>query len=102
MVLYKSRMREGLKPMKEVNFMNTKKLIVLLMATAFILGVVGLSLSAQEVKGTVSKIDGNKLTIQDDTGKQVTVQVKDRESLKEITVGDRVLVKDGKVTKENT
>ncbi len=82
--------------------MNTKKLIVLLMATAFILGVVGLSLSAQEVKGTVSKIDGNKLTIQDDTGKQVTVQVKDRESLKEITVGDRVLVKDGKVTKEST
>jgi pyruvate kinase len=30
------------------------------------------------------------------------VQVKDQESLKEIKVGDRVLVKDGKVIKEKT
>jgi pyruvate kinase len=88
--------------MKEVNCMKTKKFIVLLMAMVFTLGVVGLSFSAQEIKGTVSKIDGNKLTILDDMGKEKTVNVKDPESLKEVKVGDRVLVKDGKVTKEGT
>ena len=72
------------------------------MAAVFTLGVVGLNFSAQEIKGTVTKIDGNQLTIQDDMGKQITVQVKDQESLKEIKVGDRVLVKDGKVIKEKT
>jgi len=88
--------------------MNTKRsLIVLLMAMVFTLGVVGLSFSAQEmtqeVMGTVSKIDGNKLTILDDImGKEKTVKVKDLESLKEIRVGDRVLVKEGKVTKSGT
>ena len=88
--------------------MNTKRsLIVLLMAMVFTLGVVGLSFSAQEmtqeVMGTVSKIDGNKLTILDDImGKEKTVKVKDPESLKDLKVGDRVLVKDGKVTKSGT
>ncbi len=82
--------------------MMIRKSIVLLMVAAFTLGVVGLSFSAQEVKGTVSKIEGNKLTLLDDTGKQITVQVKDRESLKEVKVGDRVSVKDGKVIKEST
>jgi pyruvate kinase len=82
--------------------MMTKRLIVLLMATAFVLGVVGLSFSAPEIKGTVSKIDGNKLTLVDETGKEKTVTVKDKESLKEVKVGDRVSVKDGKVIKEST
>jgi len=82
--------------------MMIKKLIVLLMVTTFALAVAGISFSAQEVKGTVSKIEGNKLTLLDDTGKQITVQVKDQESLKEVKVGDRVSVKDGKVIKEST
>ena len=82
--------------------MKIKRLIILLMAAVFTLGVVGLSFSAQEIKGTVSKIDGNKLTILDDKGKEKTVKVKDLESLKEVKVGDRVLVKDGKVIKEST
>jgi outer membrane lipoprotein SlyB len=72
------------------------------MVAAFTLGVVGLSFSAEEIKGTVSKIEGNKLTILDDMGKEKTVKVKDLESLKDLKVGDRVLVKDGKVTKEGT
>ena len=83
--------------------MKTKKLIILLMAAIFTLGVAGLSFSAQEVKGTVSKIEGNKLTIVDAMGKEkASVKVEDKESLKEIKVLDRVLVKDGKVTKEGT
>jgi outer membrane lipoprotein SlyB len=72
------------------------------MATVFIFGIVGLSFSAEEVKGTVSKIEGNMLTIMDDKGKQVTVQVSDQGSLKEIKVGDRVSIKDGKVMKSKT
>ncbi len=82
--------------------MRSKKLIVLLMAMLFTLGVVGLSFSAQEVKGTVSKIVGDKLTILDSMGKEQTVKVKDLESLKEIKVGDMVSVKDGKVTKQSS
>src|SRR5659263_619523 len=51
-------------------------------------------------KGTVSRIDGNKLTILDDMNKEKTVKVKDKdlESLKAIKVGDWVLVRDGTVT----
>ncbi len=82
--------------------MRTKSLIVLLMAMVFTLGVVGLSFSAPEVKGTVSKIAGDKITILDSKGKEQTVKVKDMESLKEIKVGDVVMVKDGKVTKESS
>jgi len=82
--------------------MRSKKLVVLLLVMVFTLGVVGLSFSAQEVKGTVSKIAGDKLTILDSMGKEQTVKVKDLESLKEIKVGDMVSVKDGKVTKESS
>ncbi len=82
--------------------MTSKKLIVLLMAMVFTLGVVGLSFSAQDIKGTVSKIEGDKVTIKDDMGKEQTVKVKDLGSLKEIKVGDKVMVKDGKVVKEST
>ena len=97
--------------------MNTKRLIVLLMTMVFTLGVEGLSFSAQaqgqaqaqaaqaqEIKGKVSRIDGNKLTILDDMSKENTVKVndKDLESLKEIKVGDRVLVRNGMVTKGGT
>lgn len=91
--------------------MNTKRLVVLLMTMVFTLGGVGLSFSAQaqaaqaqEIKGIVSRIDGNMLTILDDMKKEKTVKVKDKdlESLKAIKVGDRVLVKDGMVTKGGT
>lgn len=82
--------------------MNRRRLIVLGMVAVFTLGLVSLSVSAEEVKGTVSKIEGNKLTIRDDTGKQVTVSVQDPMTLKDLKVGERVSVKDGKVTKEKT
>jgi cell division septal protein FtsQ len=87
--------------MKEVNVMKTKKLIVLLVAVVFTLGVVGLGFSAQEAKCTVLKIEGNDVTILDDvTGGQLTVKVKDSSSLKDLNVGDKVLVKGDKVTKK--
>jgi len=80
--------------------MITKRLLILLVAIVFTLSVAGLSFSAQEVKGTVTKIEGSRLTIMDDVGKEKIVKVKDQESLKEIKVGDRVSIKDGMLTKE--
>ncbi|HKZ57321.1 MAG TPA: hypothetical protein VJ024_06430 [Thermodesulfovibrionales bacterium] len=80
--------------------MITKRLLILLVAIVFTLSVAGLSFSAQEVKGTVTKIEGSKLTIMDDVGKEKIVKVKDQESLKEIKLGDRVSIKDGMLTKE--
>jgi outer membrane lipoprotein SlyB len=73
-----------------------KKILVLLIALVFTLGVVGLSFAA-EVKGTVTKIEGKKMTVKDDKGKETTVDVKDTAGAK---VGDHVTIADGKVTKE--
>jgi outer membrane lipoprotein SlyB len=80
--------------------MVTKRLLILLVAIVFTLSVSGLSFSAQEVNGTVTKIEGSKLTIMDDVGKEKIVRVKNQESLKEIKVGDRVSIKDGMLAKE--
>ena len=80
--------------------MNAKRLIVLLMAAVFTFGVVGLSLAAEEVKGTVTKIEGTAVTIKDDTGGQTVVEVKDQKSLMDIQVGDKVSVKGNKLKKE--
>jgi hypothetical protein len=73
-----------------------KKVLVLLVALVFALGVVGLSFAA-DVKGTVAKIDGKKITVKDEKGKEHTVEVKDTAGAK---VGDKVEIKDGKVMKE--
>jgi outer membrane lipoprotein SlyB len=73
-----------------------KKILVLLVALVFTLGVVGLSFAA-DVKGTVTKIEGNKVTVKDDKGKETTVEVKDTAGA---NVGDKVEIKGGKVMKE--
>lgn len=73
-----------------------KKAIALIVMLTFVLGLAGLALAA-EVKGTITKIEGNKLTIKQADGKEVTVEVKDAKGLK---VGDTVIVKDGVATKE--
>jgi hypothetical protein len=77
--------------------MKTKALIALLVALVFTVGLVGLSFAA-EVKGTVTKIDGKKLTIKGADGKETTVEVK--EVPKDMKVGDSVTIKDGMVTVE--
>ncbi len=73
-----------------------KKAIALIVMLTFVLGLAGLALAA-EVKGTITKIEGNKLTIKQADGKEVTVDVKDAKDLK---VGDSVTVKDGVAMKE--
>ncbi|MCX7724366.1 MAG: hypothetical protein N2042_03855 [Thermodesulfovibrio sp.] len=79
-----------------------KKAISLMVLLTFILGVAFASFATEtkkpaEVKGTVTKIEGNKLTVKQADGKEVIVEVKD---VKGIKVGDKVKIKDGVVTKE--
>ncbi len=73
-----------------------KKIIALLVALVFTFGVVGLTF-AVELKGTVTKIEGKKITVKDAAGKETTVEVKDTAGAK---VGDNVTIKDGVVTVE--
>lgn len=75
--------------------MKMKKILVLFIAVVFTLGVVGLAFSA-EVKGTVSKIDGNKITVKDSAGKETTVEVKSVP--KGLKAGDKVTIKNDVVT----
>lgn len=77
--------------------MRFKSIIALVIAVIFTLGVATMGFAAGEVKGTITKIDGKKVTIKDDKGKETTVQVKE---VKDVKVGDKVTVKDGVVTKD--
>ncbi len=73
-----------------------KKILVLLVALVFTLGVVGLAFAA-DAKGTVTKVEGKKVTVKDAAGKETTVEVKDAGMVK---VGERVNIKDGVETKK--
>jgi outer membrane lipoprotein SlyB len=72
-----------------------KKTLALVVALIFALGIAAVSF-AGEMMGTVMKVDGAKMTIKDDKGKETMVEDK---MAKDIKVGDKVMVKDGKVTK---
>ncbi len=72
-----------------------KKVLVVLVALIFTLGVVGLSFAA-DVKGTISKIEAGKIIVKGADGKEITVPG-DAKGLK---VGDKVTVKDGKIMKK--
>jgi len=72
-----------------------KKLLALLVVIIFTVGVVGLCFAA-DVKGSITKIDGSKITIKAADGKEMTVEG-DAKGLK---VGDKVTVKDGKIQKK--
>ena len=87
----------------EVNMKN-KSFIVLLISAVLIIGAAGVGFSAHEeekgvVKGTVTDIKAVEveLTVRDDQGKESKVSTKDTGAFK---LGDHVVIKDGKVTKE--
>jgi hypothetical protein len=83
--------------------MTARKLFLLMVVAAFSLGLASPGLSAgigEEVRGTVTKIDGGNVSIKDFMGSEKTVEPKNPEALKEIKVGDRAMVKDGILTKE--
>ena len=72
-----------------------KRFLVLMVAIIFTLTVAGLSLAA-DVKGSITTIDGNNITVKGADGKEIAVQG-DAKGLK---VGDKVTVKDGKIMKK--
>lgn len=77
-----------------------KKALTLVVMLIFVAGLATLALAASgEVKGTITKIEGNKLTIKQADGKEVTVEVKDTKGLK---VGDKVEVKSGVAKKRGS
>jgi hypothetical protein len=82
--------------------MLARKLLVLLMATVFSLSLASLGNAAgmNELKGTVTKIDGGTISIKDVLGNEKTVEIKNPEALKGLKVGDQAKVTDGIVIKE--
>jgi hypothetical protein len=69
-------------------------------AATFLLSLASLSLATGAekigVKGTVIKIEGSKITVQNDMGKETTVDVKD---VKDTKVGGKVKIEDGVIKK---
>ncbi|MGE5664726.1 MAG: hypothetical protein ACM31I_10390 [Deltaproteobacteria bacterium] len=85
--------------------MTARKLLTLFTVAVF--SIFSLSLAAPaisagmagETKGTVTKIEGSKVTIKDAMGVEETVEPKNPEALKGLNVGDQAAVKDGMLTK---
>jgi len=81
--------------------MRAQKLFILLVIAVFSLVFASPGITAMdEVKGTVSKIEGSSVTIKDTMGGEKTVAPKNPEVLTDLKVGDKVAVKDGILTKE--
>ncbi len=77
--------------------MKVRAIIALLVVFVFAFGIVSMAV-ASEVKGVVTKIDGNKITVRDAAKKETTVEVK--EVPKGLRTGDTVTIKAGAVTVE--
>ncbi|HMK56672.1 MAG TPA: hypothetical protein VK448_08560 [Dissulfurispiraceae bacterium] len=70
-----------------------KKILAVFVVVAFTLAVAGLSLAAE--KGTITKIEGSKVTVKTADGKETTAT-----GDAGLKVGDKVTVNDGKVIKK--
>lgn len=70
-----------------------KKIVVLVVAVVFLLGAVGFSF-ADDWEAKITNISGNKVTVKNDKGKSQTITVPGKLEWK---VGDKVVVKDGKL-----
>jgi hypothetical protein len=70
--------------------MKTKKIIALLIALVFTFGLIGISF-AEGLVGTITKIEGDKITIRDNAGKLTTVVVTNATKLK---IGNKVKIID--------
>jgi outer membrane lipoprotein SlyB len=77
------------------NFLIVVALFSLVLANTGYSGVVG-----DEIKGTVTKIDGVKVSIEDFMGDERTIEVKNPEALTDLKLGDRVTVKKGILIKD--
>ncbi|MBP2683581.1 MAG: hypothetical protein H6Q79_1620 [Deltaproteobacteria bacterium] len=84
--------------------MTSGKHFTFFVISLLFLGLASTGLSAgmgEEVKGTVTKIDGGKVSIKDLTGGEKTIEPTNPDALTGLKVGDRVSVKDGILKKES-
>ena len=81
--------------------MVARKLIVFFAVVMFPLGLLSLTFAAgmDELKGTVTKIEGGIVSIKDSVGEKM-IKPENPEALKDLKIGDEVSVKDGKLIKE--
>ncbi|HMK60242.1 MAG TPA: hypothetical protein VK452_03740 [Dissulfurispiraceae bacterium] len=70
-----------------------KKILAVLVVVVFTLALAGLSIAAD--KGTITKIEGSKITVKTADGKETTAT-----GDAGLKVGDKVTVKDGKIVKK--
>jgi hypothetical protein len=83
--------------------MTARRFFIFLVLASFSLGLASPGLSGvvgEEIKGTVTKIDGGKVSIRDFMGDEKTVDPINPEALTTLKVGDRAQVKEGILTKE--
>lgn len=78
--------------------MKMKSIVAILIAALFLLGLESASFAwgKTTVKGTVTNIEDNKVTVKDAKGNEKIVDVKD---VKDTKVGDKVVIKNGVVKK---
>ena len=95
-----------------------KKIISVLMIMALLVGFSATAFSAQDAEGTKSEevmeqtqvekgvqctvieIEGTKVTLQCDDNTQLAINCNDQKILQDLKVGDKVLVKNGKIKKQ--
>ena len=95
-----------------------KKILSVLVIAVFSTGFAATALSAEEASAVkasdivnqvkmekverciVTKIEGAKINLQNDKDEQFAMTVNDSKTLEALKVGDKVLLKDGKVIKE--
>lgn len=83
--------------------MTARRHFMVFVVVLFSLGLASQAFSSvvgEEVKGVVTKIDGEKVNIKDFMGDEKTVTPKNPEAIKDLKLGDRVMVKDGILTRE--
>jgi len=97
------RDRRDLDPLEGDQVMAAKKIFMFFVVALFSLGLASPGLAVvvgEEVKGTVTKIDGGKVSIKDFMGDEKTVEPINPEALTNLKVGDRASVKEGILTIE--
>ncbi len=79
-----------------------RNILIVLLVAVFSLSLQSAVISGEMgkgVKGTVSKIEGNVVTIRDATCSEQAIQPQNSRELASFRVGDRVSFKDGALTK---
>lgn len=94
-----------------------RRVLIITLVAAFSLGTANLGISGgmgkkgkeagsamgkETLPGTVTRVDGNTVTLRDAGCKEQTVEVTNPKELKDIRIGDHVSVWDGRIVKANT